>query len=599
MHSSRPRLPKHKVSLTLMPFFLLSQATSEEPLFIHLHGGKGALLPTLYCIWMHPTVVPTWVTPSNVWKPLYGGADLMLPGVLGTPSDLGDFKTGDVRSVTLVGNPAPVAVGVTLVSAAEAMEREMKGKGLRVVHIYSDHLYQLGSQSTPNEGFLRRKVVPIQQQAAGDAKGDNTQGDNTQGDDVKDSGQAPATDPAVLGPDSNGVDLPAVEAPDDAVDGKNAPQEAATPAVQLTEEQLAQRRAETDEILHDLFFRAIVEIKALPLPASDFFSEHMLKCLEDGEPKPELKKSSYKRLASLMKAMEKDEVVALKQRKDGAIITGINRGHETVEEYALRAEHRRITGQDKKSGRKSAASKRKGPANDVGVRLLYKPSPALAKLFTGMGWSAQAKLLAVTDARKYLWTYVKENGLDTGGSDVNLDEKLFDTLNFKKGRKGGLKVLTKGRNDRVSKRELAGKLSSALSVYHAICEHGIPDPEPEDFKRGAPPAITISHGSRGGKKMDTFVENLQAWGIKPKNVATLLRKKKACSTTVRNTTLKGKEVQVVIAGGDVRSDVHEYLIREYGIPSQYVVISKTQTKVIRKKGGRKGGARGRAYNQQV
>eukprot|EP00467_Chlorarachnion_reptans_P013015 CAMPEP_0114522162 /NCGR_PEP_ID=MMETSP0109-20121206/20597_1 /TAXON_ID=29199 /ORGANISM="Chlorarachnion reptans, Strain CCCM449" /LENGTH=405 /DNA_ID=CAMNT_0001703365 /DNA_START=150 /DNA_END=1364 /DNA_ORIENTATION=+ len=331
---------------------MYSEEKTSEPLLFHLHGGKGALLPTVYLIWRYPNICPIWRTPAAVWKPLSNGADLMLPGTLppAGEKDLGVFKKGDVRAIALYGNPAAVAVGITAVSSKDIAENGMGGKGLLVIHIYNDHLYNLGSKIKPNEGFLKTKVVPIEDgdedaedEDRVDGEGQNdtdatiTEGGNPEGkavDEPEGRRDSKVQDGVARAGAGDSGDEGARQQDEDV---KHAEGEAKKRAMQhsgpsLTPEEVKEMKENMDSAIEDLFYRAIAALKILPIPAADLYTDHMLIRLRKNQ-KVEFKKSTYKKLANLIKAMEKDEVIAVKQRKDGPVITGINRGHPIVQEY--------------------------------------------------------------------------------------------------------------------------------------------------------------------------------------------------------------------------------------------------------------------------
>ncbi|EDN03837.1 hypothetical protein I7I51_05286 [Histoplasma capsulatum] len=48
-------------------------------------GTDGRLYPTVYTLWRHPRLVPLLHTPNLVMDKLYGGADLMTPGLANGP----------------------------------------------------------------------------------------------------------------------------------------------------------------------------------------------------------------------------------------------------------------------------------------------------------------------------------------------------------------------------------------------------------------------------------------------------------------------------------------------------------------------------------
>lgn len=98
------------------------------------------LYPTVYTLWAYPDILPTFITWPLVLEKLVGGADLMLPGVVVPPTGLPQVQQGDLCAIALVGNRAPVAIGVAAMSTAQMLASGLKGKGVSVLHTYQDHL---------------------------------------------------------------------------------------------------------------------------------------------------------------------------------------------------------------------------------------------------------------------------------------------------------------------------------------------------------------------------------------------------------------------------------------------------------------------------
>uniref|UniRef100_A0A7N4PUM3 Eukaryotic translation initiation factor 2D n=1 Tax=Sarcophilus harrisii TaxID=9305 RepID=A0A7N4PUM3_SARHA len=107
---------------------------------------RGTLYPTVYTLWSYPNLLPAFTTWPPVLEKLVGGADLMLPGLTVPPGGLPQVQQGDLCAITLVGNRAPVAVGVAIMSTAEMLASGLKGRGFTVLHTYLDHLCPEGQQ---------------------------------------------------------------------------------------------------------------------------------------------------------------------------------------------------------------------------------------------------------------------------------------------------------------------------------------------------------------------------------------------------------------------------------------------------------------------
>ncbi|EDM09833.1 rCG46083, isoform CRA_b [Rattus norvegicus] len=128
-------------------------AHKGDAVTVYTSGGNPILFeleknlyPTVYTLWSHPDLLPAFITWPLVLEKLVGGADLMLPGVVVPPTGLPQVQQGDLCAIALVGNRAPVAVGVAAMSTAQMLASGLKGKGISVLHTYQDHLCPEGQQ---------------------------------------------------------------------------------------------------------------------------------------------------------------------------------------------------------------------------------------------------------------------------------------------------------------------------------------------------------------------------------------------------------------------------------------------------------------------
>lgn len=136
------------------------------------------LLPTICGVWRVPNLLPTLVVPSHVSEFLIQGADLMLPGVFVPATCLPDFKSGQLVSIRVAGNPLPFAVGEAVLSSTDAMANGMRGRGVAVLHCYRDSLWEYAGRCIPNTGFSAGIVRSLGQPEAGMSATDNDSSDS-------------------------------------------------------------------------------------------------------------------------------------------------------------------------------------------------------------------------------------------------------------------------------------------------------------------------------------------------------------------------------------------------------------------------------------
>ncbi|XP_061310828.1 eukaryotic translation initiation factor 2D isoform X2 [Pezoporus flaviventris] len=236
---------------------------------------EKALYPTVYTLWVYPDLLPAFSTWPPVLQKLAGGADLMLPGVVVPPSGFPQVERGTLCAVTLLGNRAPVAVGVATMSTAEMLAAGMKGKGFAVLHTYMDHLWEYGDKSNPPT------LAPL---VTDSAEKENAEDEEREG---KEPVISLSTDPLqqmnvgdlslqerdscaiLMGKEELEENRAAETAEDASTEGLQEPEDSRTPQEQM------------DALFNQCFFHALkckVKKSDLPLLTSTFLRSHMFSC---------------------------------------------------------------------------------------------------------------------------------------------------------------------------------------------------------------------------------------------------------------------------------------------------------------------------------
>ncbi|XP_068930827.1 eukaryotic translation initiation factor 2D isoform X4 [Petaurus breviceps papuanus] len=283
-------------------------AHKGDAVTVYVSGGnpvlfelKGTLYPTVYTLWSYPDLLPAFTTWPPVLEKLVGGADLMLPGLTMPPGGLPQVQQGDLCAITLVGNRAPVAIGVATMSTAEMLASGLKGRGFTVLHTYLDHLWQFGDKSSPPSIALLDQDPP-------ECRGN-----------VKEEG--PVQVDSVLQGDMECLTL---QGDEESSMAHKTPSSEATE--ELTEAGMDQDPAgsktfqeQMDELLLRCFFHALkcrVTKADLPLLTSTFLGSHMFSCCPEGQ-QLDIKKSSYKKLSKFLHHMMKEQIVQVKELSKG------------------------------------------------------------------------------------------------------------------------------------------------------------------------------------------------------------------------------------------------------------------------------------------
>ncbi|KAG8698333.1 hypothetical protein FRC08_005992 [Ceratobasidium sp. 394] len=133
---------------------VLYLSADKEPLWFAMGRGglaQSKLIPTVYTLWKHPTLLPTISTPASVIPILVGGADLMIPGVVPS-SILPTLSEGQLVAITQHQNTTPLVVGSMALAGADLKDdTDQKGKAVVTLHAMGDTLWALGSKREPPE----------------------------------------------------------------------------------------------------------------------------------------------------------------------------------------------------------------------------------------------------------------------------------------------------------------------------------------------------------------------------------------------------------------------------------------------------------------
>eukprot|EP00899_Mesostigma_viride_P015885 jgi/Mesvir1/24298/Mv10990-RA.3 len=391
-------------------------------------SGKGDYYPTVFCLWQVPSLLPSLMLKHpDVSKFILHGSDLMLPGILVPPEGLPQFGEGEIWSVVIPGNPAPIAVGVTLLSSAAAMASGMRGKVLKVVHYYGDKLWESApGKPVPNAGFLADRVTAI---------------DGRKYEDVDaldfDAGLAAELGDMRVADESNnhGQGGAETEEAEEADAGASAPASLSP--------------AEMDQLVESCFLQALhksVKDGDMPILGSALWAQHILPCRAPGT-KLDIKKTTYKKLSVLLKKLDKDGLISTKEdkHKKETAVTKVHRNHEAYRAYVPYGAMEKDaasgsgggsagSGLSSDAGGAGSADASSGGAHSgpIKVDLLYKITPAVKPIFAavGAGGGGGDTLLTAAEAAAVVHTYIEKEKLlrPEGGGTIELDAILCDAL---------------------------------------------------------------------------------------------------------------------------------------------------------------------------
>ncbi|KAK2498626.1 hypothetical protein MC885_011613 [Smutsia gigantea] len=519
---------------------------------VYVRGGNPILFeleknlyPTVYTLWSYPDLLPTFTTWPLVLEKLAGGADLMLPGLVVPPAGLPQVQQGDLCAIALVGNRAPVAVGVAAMSTAQMLTSGLKGRGFSVLHTHQDHLWRSGDKSLPPCIAPLTLGAPDLSEEKGSVQATSAlQGDlrrlTLEGEE-EENREAQQTSLSEVSEDPS-ISSPAPGPPD----GKTL------------QEQM-------DELLHQCFLHALksrVKKADLPLLTSTFLGSHVFSCCPEGQ-QLDIKKSSYKKLSKFLQRMQQEQIIQVKE---------LSKGVESI--VAVAWKHPRITSfvipEPSPTSQTIQEGSREQPYHPPDIKPLYCVPASMTLLFQESGHK-KGSILEGGEVRKIIIDYVKKNDLvDADNKNlVKLDPILCDC------------ILEKNERHTVMKLPWDSLLTRCLEKLQPAYQVTFSGQEPI-VKKGKVCPIDITLAQRASNKKVTVVRNLEAYGLDPCSVAAILQQRCQASTTVTSAPGAKDSLQVQVQGNQIHH-LSQLLLDEYQLPRKYIQGLEKAPKPGRKK----------------
>ncbi|XP_040841501.1 eukaryotic translation initiation factor 2D isoform X2 [Ochotona curzoniae] len=492
---------------------------------VYMSGGNPILFelernlyPTVYTLWSHPDLLPTFTTWPPVLEKLAGGADLMLPGLVVPPAGLPQVQKGDLCAIALVGNRAPVAIGVAAMSTADMLTSGLKGRGFSVLHTYQDHLWRSGVKSAPPS---LSPMVP-------DPTGIREDKASTQE-------PVPLEDMRHL---ALGEEEGSGEVPHECGD-MSAPEANSAGGLEQDPTDSRTLQEQMDELLQRCFLHALkcrVQKADLPLLSSTLLGSHMFSCCPEGR-QLDIKKSSYK------KHMQQEQIIQVKELSKGVeSLVAVDWKHPRITSFVIPESS--LTSQTVHEGSGEQ------PYQPPDIKPLYCVPAGMTPLFQESGHK-KGSLLEGSEVRAVIIDYAKRNDLvDTDNKNlVQLDPTLCDCL------------LEKNERHSILKLPWDGLVSRCLEKLQPAYQVTFPGQEPI-VKKGKISPIDITLAQRASNKKVTVVRNLEAYGLDPYSVASTLQQRCQASTTITPAPGAKDSLQVQIQGNQVHH-LGRLLLGEY------------------------------------
>ncbi|XP_014392793.1 PREDICTED: eukaryotic translation initiation factor 2D isoform X3 [Myotis brandtii] len=460
----------------------------------------------------------------------------MLPGIVVPPAGLPQVQKGDLCAIVLVGNRAPVAIGVAAMSTSEMLTSGLKGRGFSVLHTYKDHLWRSGDKSSPP--FIA--PLTLDPSDVSEEKGSVQAGPTLQ-DDMRSLTLERKEE-------ENGEDQQMCRE-------KTLPEASEDPGVRGLNPDPADSKTlqeQMDELLQQCFLHALkcrVKKTDLPLLTSAFLGSHVFSCCPEGW-QLDIKKSSYKKLSKFLQQMQQEQIIQVKE---------LSKGVESI--VAVDWKHPRITSfvipEPSPTSQTIQEGSREQPYHPPDIKPLYCVPASMSLLFQESGHK-KGSILEGSEVRMIIINYAKKNDLvDADNKNlVHLDPILCDC------------ILEKSEQHIVMKLPWDSLLTRCLGKLQPAYQVTFPRQEPI-VKKGKICPIDITLAQRASNKKVTVVRNLEAYGLDPCTVAATLQQRCQASTTVTPAPGAKDSLQVQIQGNQVHH-LGRLLLEEYQLPRKHI-----------------------------
>lgn len=484
--------------------------TDEKPLWFQPRDHP--LYPTIYTLWKSAYILPIILTNDPTIERLLNFANLMLPGCI-PPFDPRSIK-GRLVGVASYKSPTVIkAIGHCSLDMTQYDDvEERRGTAVTIIHSFDDELFRLYDK--PTEVPLKVNYIK----------------------------------PGHLSAVHENRDLAYLAIEGDKDEGSQ-------------DETIVQERREEDENesslrtedIDNFFIRAFIQsVKQskmdFPITASKFMSDHVLKNFPRMDAKYcNIKKSSWKKTAKYLKALEKLNYLTLKGKGDDVNVTSITIKPEIVANFVP---HK--TMDEKKA---EATPSKKSLEKKLLVLSLYRPNNRSRLIFDKLDKDF-SKFYTKQELKEILNEYIKVLSLANKNNP-----KLID-LN------SSLASLTGITAELVARDKLHDSFLNKFSPNFCVLKPGEVFSNSIRVLKGEPPKIKILTQNVLGRKKTTSVLNFETFFIRPQELAEDLKNLCSGSTAV-NPSVHNPNVTEVMVQGPHGPAIVEYL-KTKGVPIAFI-----------------------------
>lgn len=512
---------------------------NETPLWFKTRDSQ--LYPSVYTLWKAAYILPIIQTHPHVIKILSGGADLMLPGTI-PPFDPRAIR-GKLVGIADSSNPTVIkAIGRCQINISQySRVIGTTGVAVEVIHHLHDELYKLNKlvdipipENVIDVPPLKEPTPEIeehQENETNDHSSDQENGIEGNKDNLKDS--------------------------DDVND------EESTETDTVKESDIADFAEEISELsiedIDNFFKRSLLQtIKtdkpSLPITSSTFMSNHIYKNLPILDPVYcNIKKTSWKKSAKFLKAMEKSKYLTVKGKGDDlSIVTLTGSDNPEIVNFVT---HKTMGSTKTTSGGGSNGNK-KDKSNELTIVYLYKPTSKSRMVFNKVNEDFNS-YYSQAEVRSLLEKYIKIQQIVNPKNPKNIN--LDDTLNS---------ITRLGVGSQPRDVLFKSFLSNFTPNYIILKPGQSIEDENIELNKGEPPTIKIITQMKIGRKVITRILNFEKFYIKPHILSDDLKVKCSGSSTIGECVENPAITEVTVQGPHGKTII-EYL-NSKGVPNTYI-----------------------------
>lgn len=533
----------NKDQLTKEDELALVPSTIKQASYQSIQGHKGVIYfdtnecpvwfkprdhlvyPTLFTLWKAAYLLPIVLTNSHVIGKLAGHANLMLPGCI-PPFDSRMTK-GTLVGVADYEKPSVImAIGhcsLNLTQFDNVVGR--LGTAVTIIHSFDDELFTLNDNEVhiPNSVNVAKPGENATDQSAEvdqEVDGDNEVASNTE----REYGAKLTTD--------------------------NEPESQTENVEDITDTVSGLSVEDTDNLFIRSFIQAVKNSKMeLPISASKFMADYILKNFPKTDPRfCNIKRTSWKKTAKYLKALEKLKYLSLKGKGDDVSVVAITIGPEIVANFVT---HKTI--EDGKGS--SSTPRKKDLDNKMNVLNLYKPTSKSRMIFNKLDKNYN-NLYTKPELNGIMNEYIKLLQLT---DKANPKMVLLDSA---------LLPIVGGSEQSAPRDKLLTLFINSFSPNYAILKPKEEFTSAVTIYKGEPPKIKILTQTVLGRKKTTSVVNFEKFHIKASSLSEDLKNLCSGSTSV-GASVHNPSLTEVMVQGPHGPTITEYL-KKKGVPIAFI-----------------------------